>query len=188
MIRKRFLLAAGLVGLYGLTQISFLRSQDVVPSAGNANYPRLGLIARTRGGMEARLDQDTEAEVREAIGKLTTESDADKKAELEKAIKAKLGQQFDSRQAVREAELKVLEDRVKELRQLFDKRQKAKDDIIENRMQQLLRASNGLDWAEGVEGSGGLSGYGKAPTFRGQTPRPNGVPSAAPVIESRPQM
>lgn len=188
MIRKRFLLAAGLVGVYGLTQISLLRSQDVAPSAGNGNYPRLGVLTRTRGGMEARLDHDTEAEISEAIGKLTTESDADKKTELEKAIKAKLGQQFDARQAVREAELKVLEDRVKDLRQLFDKRQKAKDDIIQNRLQQLLRASNGLDWAEGAEGySRSMPGYGKAPVNRTSQPGYQ-APSAAPLIQSNPGM
>jgi hypothetical protein len=141
----------------------------VAPVAGDA--PR---AANFRGGQRlvqppgpginvffAPEDHQLNQESHENIGKLTAETDAAKKTDLEKEIKASLAKQFDARQEAREQELKNLEERVKQLRELFDKRQKAKDEIVDTRFQELVRASNGLGWGDDAGGVplGGFSGY-----------------------------
>jgi hypothetical protein len=154
MIRTRLVLAVAVMGALGLWHMSWGQSA-APPTASNA--PRAGYaparIGWARGqGLNIVVDHPVDGqlnqEIDENVEKLSNETDAAKKADLEKEIKAGLAKQFDSRQAAREQELKDLEERIKQLRGQFDKRQKAKDEIIESRFQELVRAANGLGWGE----------------------------------------
>jgi hypothetical protein len=75
------------------------------------------------------------------------ESESDKErdaiaADLSKAIAT----QFDLRQAARDRELKQLEEQLRKLRELHEKRAGQKNRIIEDRVRQLLRDADGLGW------------------------------------------
>jgi len=62
--------------------------------------------------------------------------------ELTKAI----AKHFDIRQEARERELKQLEAQVRRLRELHDRRTKEKEQIVQDRVRQLLRDADGLGW------------------------------------------
>jgi hypothetical protein len=160
MIRTRLILAAAVIGAAGLWHSSW--GQAPVPVAGgppgSANNFFTGRVHAQPGGPGFNFfyaqsdDHQLNHEIHENLGKLTAETDAAKKADLEKEIKASLAKQFDARQEAREQELKNLEERVKQLRDLFDKRQKAKDEIVDTRFQELVRASSGLGWGDDAGG------------------------------------
>ena len=56
--------------------------------------------------------------------------------------------QFDLRQESRERELKELEEHVRKLRELHQRRAKEKDQIVRDRVRQLLRDVDGLGWGD----------------------------------------
>lgn len=159
-MRNRLILAAAVIGAAGLWHSSWGQAPGGPgaggpPSAANDFSGRV--IAHPPGfAFNAFIahpeDHELNREIHENIGKLTTETDAARKTDLEKEIKAALGKQFDARQGAREQEVKNLEERVKQLRELFDKRQKAKNEIVDTRFQELLRASNGLGWGDDAGG------------------------------------
>lgn len=93
-------------------------------------------------------DADRERKVEAAIRELVKETDTTKRADLSKSAKELLSAQFDERQKVRENQLKELEERVKKLRDQLDKRQQAKDQIIQSRYDDLLRNAEGLGWGD----------------------------------------
>jgi hypothetical protein len=65
-------------------------------------------------------------------------------------IKGQLGdllkEQFDKRQKRHEDEIKQLEAQIKKLRDLVDKRQENRREIISRRLDQIVRESQGLGW------------------------------------------
>ena len=59
---------------------------------------------------------------------------------------------FDIRQESRDRELKELEEQVRRLRELHEKRAKQREQIVQDRVRQLLRDADGLGWgAEGAQ-------------------------------------
>jgi hypothetical protein len=72
-------------------------------------------------------------------------SDADRD-QLKTKLGEVLGKQFDQRQKRHEAEIKALEAKVKKLRDLVEKRQENRREIIARRLEQILRESQGLGW------------------------------------------
>jgi hypothetical protein len=77
------------------------------------------------------------------LGEAKSDPDRDK-------LKTKLGEvlekQFDQRQRRHEAEIKALEAQVKKLKDLVEKRQENRREIIARRLDQILRESQGLGW------------------------------------------
>lgn len=134
------------------------------PAAASPFAQDLSVVMRASEDPHLNLQIDTQ------VRQLVDEADAAKKAELEKSIKESLAKQFDDRQTYREEELVQLEEQVRQLRELFDKRQKAKDDIIDNRLQELVRGASGLGWGEGAPprrgGPGGGHGSSSMPRSR----------------------
>ncbi len=101
-----------------------------------------------------RLDRD----VARLAGILSSESDAAKKSDVESKIEALLGKQFDLRQQSREEELKGLEERVRKLRENFEKRQNARAEIVKHRLEEIKRDAEGLGWGENKAGDVSVSG------------------------------
>jgi hypothetical protein len=59
-----------------------------------------------------------------------------------------VSEQFEVRQEIRERELKDLEEHVQKLRVLHQRRTKEKDQIVRDRVRQLLRDVDGLGWGD----------------------------------------
>jgi len=112
------------------------------------------------------------------------------RAEYRAAMTQVLQQQFDARQKACEEELVPLEAQVKRLRDLIQKRQQARQEIVKSRLDQLVREAEGLGWPapmgagspQGPYGPGG--GYPRASSYgtrsMGSLPGAYSVPSAPP--------
>jgi hypothetical protein len=77
------------------------------------------------------------------LGEAKSDADRDK---LRTRLGEVLEKQFDQRQKRHEAEIKSLEAQVKKLRDLVEKRQENRREIIARRLDQILRESQGLGW------------------------------------------
>jgi hypothetical protein len=91
---------------------------------------------------EAQLANQT-AELAQQLASAKSDTDRDKlKTELSKILE----KQFALRQERHQKEIESLEAQVKKLRDLVDKRQENRREIIANRLDQILRESQGLGW------------------------------------------
>ena len=81
--------------------------------------------------------------------------DSSERADIRNKLVAAVNQQFDDRQAAREEELKQLEEQVRRLRELQQRRKSAKQDIVQNRIDQLFREAEGLGWAAPTQSARG---------------------------------
>jgi hypothetical protein len=70
----------------------------------------------------------------------------DEKKEIRKKLADALGKQFDAHMEQQQKELVALERQIADLRAILKKRQDAKTDIIDRRMDQLIRDAEGLGW------------------------------------------
>ena len=106
-----------------------------------------------QGGQDPEMQKLLAAEgksQREADGLVKEYTRKDNERERE-AVKLKLadvlGKQFDAQQKRRDAELARLEAQVKKLRDLMKKRGDARQSIVNNRLDQLIRDADGLGWS-----------------------------------------
>ncbi len=89
---------------------------------------------------------DSSAEVAQLAHQLAAAKSDDERERLKSRLTASLTAQFEERQQRHEEELKALEDQVKKLRELVDKRKENRRDIIARRLEQIVRDSQGLGW------------------------------------------
>jgi hypothetical protein len=68
-----------------------------------------------------------------------------------------LKREFAARLSVHEREIKELEEKVRQLRERLTLRKEKQDEIVEHRLQQILRDAQGLGW--GSEGAGASATY-----------------------------
>jgi hypothetical protein len=102
------------------------------------------------------------------------QSPGDRSGILEKLSTA-VREQFDVRQQIRAKELEELEARVRKLRELHEKREDAKSEIVERRVEQLVHEADGLGWSGSGEVHGWEARSAGAAIF---APRPPAVPPA----------
>jgi hypothetical protein len=97
----------------------------------------------------------------------------DEKKEIRKKLADELGKHFDAHMVQQQKELTALEKQIADLRAILKKRQDAKTDIIDRRMDQLIRDAEGLGWtAPGSPNQPRLL-YGQgAPPYRPTTSAP----------------
>jgi hypothetical protein len=100
-----------------------------------------------------QLGQQAESLVKQ----LADATDANDRAKLKQTLEETLTQQFDTQQKVRELEVASIEARVKKLRDTISKRNEARRTIIERRLDQLVRESEGLGWNSPAVGTVGYS-------------------------------
>lgn len=114
-------------------------------------YPAVRMYASPN----SQLEQAHSKLNREGESLASQYAEASDDAERQK-IKAQLaevvGRQFEVQQQIREDEVAQLEARVKKLRGLIEKRKEARQSIVGNRLDQLLRDAEGLGWAEAPSG------------------------------------
>jgi hypothetical protein len=82
-------------------------------------------------------------QVMQQIGETKSDSDRDK---LKTKLSDLLEKQFDVRQKRHEKEIEALEAQVKKLKELVQKRQENRRDIVAKRLEQLVRDAQGLGW------------------------------------------
>jgi hypothetical protein len=115
---------------------------DIRPP-GAFSFPR-GVFYTGPGGSpeEANLAHQAEQLARQ-LGEAKSDSDRSK-------IRTQLGEvlekQFDQRQKRHEDEIKQLEAQIKKLKDLVDKRQENRREIISARLNQIVKESQGLGW------------------------------------------
>jgi hypothetical protein len=82
----------------------------------------------------------------EALARQFGKADAEQKEKLKTKLSETLSKQFDARQKRHEAEIAALEAQVKRLKDLVQKRQDNRREIINRRFEQLVRDAEGLGW------------------------------------------
>jgi hypothetical protein len=96
----------------------------------------------------APLHDEYEARTRKLVADYRNASnDQDKKKLVDDLAKA-IETQFDVRQENRAKTLKQLEDQMKRLRDLHERRTREKNQIVQDRLRQLLRDADGVGWGE----------------------------------------
>ena len=133
------------------------QAMDMIGSMGRGYMP--GVVPN---GDRATLQQGiaAEDETRKAIEAYRLTDDQDEKARIIKALPDVVAKQFDARQLAREGELKQLEDQLRKLQEVHQRRARQRDQIIEERVRQLLRDADGLGWGSDDELQSSATGYG----------------------------
>jgi hypothetical protein len=119
----------------------------------------------------AQADADPENRMRKLLSDYSRIDDEKERARVLEELTKVVSEQFEFRQEMRERELKEVEEHVRKLRALQQRRTKEKDQIVRDRVRQLLRDVDGLGWGDDASTSstssensqarrGGLPGYG----------------------------
>lgn len=106
------------------------------------NAPLLGLYS----SRHPRQEELELAHKSEELVKQLAKAEGDKKEKIKDQLTETLGKQFDARQKRHQAELTALEAQVKKLKELVQKRQENRREIIGKRLDQLMREADGLGW------------------------------------------
>lgn len=85
-------------------------------------------------------------EARELGKKLGEAKGKEDQAKLKEQLTTLLGKQFDLRQKRHQDEIKALEEKLKKLKELVDKRQENRGEIVAKRLDQILSEAEGLGW------------------------------------------
>lgn len=158
-------------------------SFQAIPDSNSVFNPVQLVIDPAQAQAFAAADQKT----RELLGKYSATEDAAERTKLVERLTAAVSEQFDSRQAIREEELKRLEEQLKKLKGLHDRRVAEKSQIIEDRVRQLLRDADGLGWGNDEGRAYAPAGIEWAPRYGGVAPPypaalPTSRPAAAPAV------
>jgi hypothetical protein len=94
-------------------------------------------------------NRDQEVRTRKLLSDFSRTEDEKERAKVLNELTDVVSDQFDLRQEARERELRELEEHVRKLRELHQRRAKEKDQIVRDRVRQLLRDVEGLGWGDG---------------------------------------
>jgi hypothetical protein len=86
---------------------------------------------------------------RRLVAKFQASTDAAERRSVREELQKVIGDHFAVRQQIRAKELAELQAQVRRLQELHDRRELEKDQIIADRMGQLLRDAEGLGWGGG---------------------------------------
>jgi len=98
------------------------------------------------GHTHAVVNDSDQNEVPRLVKELTDSKEERAKAEILGKLNDVIGKQFDKRQEARLQELVKLEEQLIRLKEVHTKRSKQRDQIVGERVQQLVRESEGLGW------------------------------------------
>jgi hypothetical protein len=104
--------------------------------------------------------------------------EAVEREKLETELRALLRREFASRLAVHEREIKQLEEKVRQLRERLALRKEKQEDIVDHRLQQILREAQGLGWGSDEAGSRSAFGYWPSSTDAAEPATVGGVAPA----------
>jgi hypothetical protein len=98
-------------------------------------------------------DREQDAKSLELVFKLKDVTDQAARKTAIAELTEVVTNQFNARQKQREQELKQLEEQLKKLRSIQERREAARDEIIADRVRQLIKESEGLNWGSGSIGT-----------------------------------
>jgi len=90
--------------------------------------------------------RQAQSEQQRILGRYARSTGESERSGLKAALVMVLDQQFDLQQQERWAEIAAIEARVRRLREMLEKRNRARQTIVEERLAQLLREAEGLGW------------------------------------------
>lgn len=107
-----------------------------------------------------RLDHELEQASRKLVSQLaqSPENDAESRDQLKAKLRETLDKQFEAQIKLRETEVARIEERVKKLRDMINKRSAARKTIVDRRQQQLIDEAEGLGWSPSA-GPGGADPF-----------------------------
>jgi hypothetical protein len=135
---------------------------------GTTSYP--GFAYSTNSGQQ---------QPRQLIERWKAAQDSNERDKVEATLRETLKSEFAVRLAAHEREIKELEEKIRQLRNRLNLRREKQDEIVDHRLQQVLRDAQGLGW--GTDGMGGQSLFHSpyqsssqryAPSLPSTTPRP----------------
>jgi hypothetical protein len=94
----------------------------------------------------AMQESSLEQQANEIRHRLESASNDTQRSEARTKLAENLGKQFDLRQKRHGLEIEALEAQVKKLKELVQKRQESRAEIISRRVDQVLREAEGLGW------------------------------------------
>jgi hypothetical protein len=123
---------------------------QVEPGVKTPENPFLADVVRHGADPEMDKLMQAEAAAEQQVAKLIesyahTEGEA-KRSGIKSDLSKVLEKEFDAQQKRRDLELKRVEERLKKVRDLMEKRDRARRSIIDNRLDQLIREADGLGW------------------------------------------
>jgi hypothetical protein len=86
------------------------------------------------------------AEISRVMAEFAAAEFDEDKARVKESLKKLVVEEFDERQQARETQLKEMETELARLRKLHDERARARDNIVDARVLDLLRTASGLGW------------------------------------------
>jgi hypothetical protein len=131
--------------------VSSVSAQPADEPRTEAGYVEYGGESPSRmGGMPGRERQIDPRQTQRLIERWKTSKEAAEREKLETELRQLLKREFASRLAVHEREIKQLEEKIRQLRERLSLRKEKQEEIVEHRLQQILREAQGLGW--GSEG------------------------------------
>jgi hypothetical protein len=131
-----------------------------------------------RGGYESPANPRA---MRQIVDQWKAATDASERDKLEQSLRNRLKTEFNARMNSHVAEIKELEEKVRQLRARLNLRREKQDEIVDHRLQQLLRDAEGLGWgADEMSRRGAYSDF-LSPTAQNAPANPlttQAVPSA----------
>ncbi len=123
-------------------------SQDLIYKVQEAPRWLESKKTHIRWNARAEGDEDREAHLRELLSNYRRTDDEKGRSRVVEELTKVVSNQFDARQRTRESELKEVEEHLQKLRELHQRRAKEKDQIVRDRVRQLLRDADGLGWGD----------------------------------------
>lgn len=165
-------LAAGLAGVAALAQTPAPTPATppvpvVAPTApGQHGFGEMPGMPGWDGHMRMWQNQSKASQLAK---KLATTEKPEEKQDLQKKLHDLVGEQFDENMKRQQKELDALEKELTELRTTLKKRQDAKSQIVDRRVEQLILDAQGLGWGSGS--------HANAFWFESGTPAPPAPPA-----------
>lgn len=131
------------------------------PDQGYGGEMGMGMAGTRETQQNLRIEQ----EIRSVLEALPELDSADRKATARQRLQELPTRQFEARQRSRDLEIGRLEAEVRRLRDLHERREAAKDEIVRARLDQLIRSAEGLGWD-----GGGVVSPGRSLTIRSVQP------------------
>lgn len=117
-----------------------------------------GMMSPGAGYQKSPADHERDLKASQLLARYGKTEDEKERAKLLEELTTVVAAQFESRQESREKELQALEEQVRKLRELQARRAKEQDQIVRDRVRQLLREVDGLGWGDNRHPAGGFGG------------------------------
>lgn len=159
----RMTVGMSVLGMVGLGLIASHPDAGLAQKADLRNplveSPRPLYVTQPNGVFVQNLIDGSVANLDHQVGTLVRDyaktQDETKRAKIKADLSAALDKQFENQQKQRDAEVKSIENQLKKLRAVMEKRNEARQSIVQHRLDQLLREAEGLGWAPPRTGNSG---------------------------------